>query len=176
MSRKPQSNAVLKTMTEDRQAEIFSRLTVKTDAWPDTSLEAVRKWLADDGIKTSTRALSVFHSWYSLSRRLARNASVAERLKEEIKAGNPGITPEELDFIGQKFFTELAIDEGDSLAWQRAQNVKIKQGALALESRRISLLEKKAAAFDKATGILKNKELTEDQKRQRMLELFGVGA
>ena len=164
MSRKPNSNAVLKTLPDERQATIAQYAR-------DHSLEETVKWLADDGITTSTGALSNFLASQRLEQRLSRNASVAERLKAEIKDGQPGITPEELDFIGQKFFTELAIDEEDSLAWQRAQNVKIKQGALALESRRIALLEKKAAAYDKASEVLKS-TLSPEEQRRRLKEIL----
>ena len=52
--------------------------------------------------------------------------------------------------------------------------VGLRKEKLKLDERHIAMLEKKAAQADSAKGILGNKELTEDQKRQRMLELFGM--
>jgi hypothetical protein len=140
MSRKPQSNAVLKTLPEERQAEIFSRLTTKTATWLDTSYAAVRKWLALDGVKTSETTLGDFHSWYSLSRQLQRNGSTVEQLLRDLKSAKPEMTPDQLDMAGQMFFTALSIDQQDSLGWQRAQNVKIRSGLLKLEREKFEVL------------------------------------
>jgi hypothetical protein len=141
MSRKPQSNAVLKTLPEERQAEIFSRLTTKTTAWPDTSLEAVRGWLADDGVKTSTAALSEFHSWYSLSRQLERNGSVVEMLIEVAKQADPEITPEEIQRFGQAFFSALALQQQDPKGWFLTQQTELKKQSL--EDERAKFTESK---------------------------------
>jgi len=45
---------------------------------------------------------------------------------------------------------------------------------LELDKRRIALLEKKAAQADQAKGILESVELSEEQKANRMRELFGI--
>jgi hypothetical protein len=176
MSRKPQSNAVLKTLPEERQAEIFSRLTTKTAAWPDTSLEAVRKWLADDGLKTSTTALSHFHSWYSLSQQLERNGATVAQLLIDLKTAKPDMTPEQLDVAGQMFFTALSIEQQDSLGWQRAQNVKIRLEQQRFDREKFQFDAAKAALakLPELNAIKRNNSLSADDKlQQARLKLFG---
>ena len=52
--------------------------------------------------------------------------------------------------------------------------VGLRKEKLKLDERHIAMLERKAAQADAAKGILGDKTATEDQKRQRMLELFGM--
>lgn len=50
----------------------------------------------------------------------------------------------------------------------------LEQQKLAIADRRTKLLEKKAEAFDQAQGILGNHELSDEEKKIRMRELFGI--
>jgi hypothetical protein len=154
MSAKPNSQSVLKNLTAERQEEIFQRMTVNTAEWPDTSYRAVRRWLKDDGLVTSEAALSEFYSWYALRQQLKRNESTVETMLADLKKFKPELTAEEMDRAGQLFFTALAIQEKDSLTFSRIRADKRGVRAQELESRKIALLEKKAAAYDRAQAAL----------------------
>ena len=57
---------------------------------------------------------------------------------------------------------------------QEEVKIQLRKDKLKLDERHLAMLEKKAAQADSAKGILADKKLTEDQKRQRMLQLFGM--
>lgn len=61
-------------------------------------------------------------------------------------------------------------------AKQEEVKISLRKQKLGLDERDLKLKERKAAAFDQAKGVMNDKALSEDQKRQRMLELFGIGA
>jgi hypothetical protein len=50
----------------------------------------------------------------------------------------------------------------------------LEQQKLSIAERKLKLLETKAQQADQAKGILENKELSEEQKRLRMREVFGI--
>ena len=167
MSTKPRSDAALKTLPESRQADIAEYLR-------GHSLAETVAWLKEDGCKTSSSSLSEFRSWYFLQETLRENDSTVQSLLADLKSAKPGITPDELDAAGQMFFTALSINQKDSLGWKRAQDVKKNNRLVTALERLLALMEKKAAQADSARGILGDQALTEEQKRQRMLQLFGM--
>src|SRR5687768_3193159 len=124
-TKKPRADSVLKTLPEDRQADIAEYARTHT-------LTETREWLQADGWKTSEAALSLFVSWHSTRPRLAKDASTVTQALQEMKQDDRTLSDEQLDRAGQRFFTALAISEEDSLAWKRAQDVKVKVGLLEL--------------------------------------------
>ena len=120
--------------------------------------------------------LSSFYSWVKLTRKTMEREGKIQHWLECEKLEHPELTEAELFRRGQRKFQLIAIAEEDPDAWTALQQTGFKKEALALDERKMALLEKKAAAFDAARGILEDKETTEEQKRQRMLELFGVSS
>ena len=55
-----------------------------------------------------------------------------------------------------------------------ATNAKFKDRDLSIKERRIVLLEQKAAQFDQAKKTLGDAALTEEQKQQRIRQIFGL--
>ena len=125
-NKKPSSLAVLKNLSPERQAEVWARLTVKTDTWKDTSYAAVRKWLGEDGIKTSDASLSDFFSWYPLQQQFRADEVTTESLLEQIKAEVQGLTEEQLDEIGQRTFSLLAIRRQDLEGFVNVRSARTK--------------------------------------------------
>lgn len=165
-AQKPRSDAVLKTLPEARQAEIIEYLR-------EHSLVETKSWLADAGVKTSVSALSEFFSWYQLQRQLERNNSTAETLVADLARKRPDLTPDQLFAAGQAFFSALAIEQRDALTWKRAQDAATRREALALEGRRIAVLERKAAQADEASKTL-DSDLPPADKMARMRAIFGL--
>lgn len=138
---KPRSDATLKTLPPERQAAIAEYLATH-------SLADTRDWLKADGIKTSVTALSLFGSWYALQQQLTRNESTVETLLAELGKTNPDWSPEQIQQVGQSFFNALTLQQQDPKAWAQVQSIQLKRDQLALDARKVALLEKKAAAFD----------------------------
>jgi hypothetical protein len=168
--RKPNSNAKLKTLPEERQAAIAEYAL-------DKSLAETVKWLREDGLVTSSAAVSEFLSWYRLKEQLAKNETTVSQMLEEIKQNDPSITQSQLEQAGQAFFSALAIEQQDSLTWKRVQDAKLRLGVLKLNRDKFE--------FDAATACLKqlpelkaistNKALSETQKVEQIrLKLFGA--
>jgi hypothetical protein len=126
---KPRSDSKLKTLPEDRQAEIVAYAAAK-------SLAETVQWLRDDGLQTSAAALSEFLSWYQLRQQLKRNESTVETLLEKLQTSRPDWTADQLEKAGQAFFSALAIEQQDSLTWKRIQDSKLKLGILQLNRER----------------------------------------
>lgn len=167
MTRKPRADSVLKTLSPARQERIVDH------ALGHTLAETVA-WLRDDGLKTSSAALSEFLSWYRLRQRLSRNQSVVETLLTDLRRDNPKIDPDELFKIGQSFFSALAIEQQDPDAWARTIRTDQRAQALELEARRVSVLEQKASQADQAAAVTGDTSLTPEQKQQKFREIFGI--
>lgn len=166
MSRKPRSDAVLKTLPPKRQQQIV-------DYALGHSLADTVEWLRADGLKTSNAALSEFCSWYQLRQRLDQMGSTVETLVENLRRRQPGLSPEELFGIGQTLFGALAIQSHDPKTWLGTQRLALKQREIQLDERRIRLLEQKAAQADQAEEVAKS-DLTPEQKAARFKEIFGI--
>lgn len=134
--RKPRSDSALKTLPEERQAEIAALLSSR-------SLADVRGILREQGLETSVASLSEFGSWYrlreSLRRREERVAELVERLKDE----DPSVPAEKLFDLGQSLFAALSIAEEDGKTWVNTQRLALERERLALDSRRVAILEQK---------------------------------
>jgi hypothetical protein len=120
-TKKPRADSKLKTLPEDRQAAIYEF------AMGGKTLAETVKWLADDGLKTSSAALSGFLSWYGLQRQLEQNESTVEQALEDLKKNDPSLSQAQLDKAGNFFFSALAIQEKDSLMWKRTKDAQTKQ-------------------------------------------------
>jgi hypothetical protein len=169
--RKPNSNSVLKTLPAERQADIFERLN--QPAGEGGGYAATVKWLKEDGVTTSKTALSEFFSWYSLSAQLARNASTVETLLEDYVKDNPELPPEKIQAMGQAFFSAMSLAQQDPAAWVQVQRLNLQRAAIALDERRIALLEKKAAQADATEKVLRNTDLTPEERASAIKEIYG---
>lgn len=126
MTRKPRSDAHLKTLPPDRQQDI-------ADYARDHSLQEIKAWLSADGVVTSLGALSEFLSWHSLKSQLSQNESTVESVLAQLKVSRPELTEEELFAAGQAFFSAMAIETRDAKTWKRTQDLKFKRDLMELE-------------------------------------------
>jgi hypothetical protein len=129
METKPRSNAKLKALPEERQAEIYERLQKGT-------LAEVRDWLRDDGIEVSRETLSQFNSWYPLVQEFREDNSTVEALVDRLSEQRPDLTPDQRFAVGQEAFELLAIRRHDEKSWTRLQRLNLLRDAHALNEKR----------------------------------------
>lgn len=145
--KKPRSDSPLKTLPAARQDAI-------ADYARDHSLVETVAWLKADGLQTSKSAVSDFLSWRALQIQLRQNSNTVETLLAELSATNPDWTPDQIQQAGQAFFTALALEKQDPRQWFLNQQLALKREQLNLDSRKLAILEKKAAAYDRAQAAL----------------------
>ncbi len=169
MNPKPRADSKLKTLPAERQAAIAEHAR-------DHTLAETVKWLGDDGLKTSSAALSEFLSWYSLRAQLARNESTVDTLLAGLAKDHPDWDPEKIQTVGQSFFTALALQQQDPKQWFLIQQTQMKREQLALDKNKFEF-DAAAACLKKLPelkAIATNKTLSEDEQiEQARLALFG---
>ena len=124
---KPRSDSPLRSLPDDDQTQVIAWLSQGSQA------NARRQIKAAYGFEPSDAALSGFWSWYHVRRQLARNESTTQALVAELAQENPDLSPEKLQEAGQAFFSALAVEQQDALAWAAAQKIGIARQQLALD-------------------------------------------
>jgi hypothetical protein len=166
--RKPRPDSRLKTLPEERQEQIAE--FAKTH-----SLLEVVAWLKADGFATSQAALSGFLSWYALRDQLKRNESTVESVLEQLKKTNPEMTETQLFAAGQSFFSALAIETQDPLAWKATQSLRLKAAEQALDEKKFQRetceLFLKWWADQQARDVVESKA-TNSEKIERLRQLM----
>ena len=118
---KPRRDAKLKTLPDDRQAQIFEFAR-------DHSLVQTVQWLAERQIKTSISAVSQFLRWYRVKRDLARSESELQRQLVDLVRKDPSAY--HLHNLGQRLFDIDAIMKQDPHAWYRSQMIGFRRRGL----------------------------------------------
>ncbi len=169
-NRKPRADSVLKTLPPARQGAIAEHLR-------DHTLEETRAWLAADGLKTNTDALSQFLSWHSLQGQLRKNESTVETLLANLQQENPDWSPEQIQVAGQSFFTALAMQQQDPKQWYLIQQTALKKEQLSLDrqkfQRETAELFVKWSADAKARDIASSNLSHADKIEQLGQAMFG---
>ncbi len=167
---KARGDAVLKTLPDPLQAELYAR-------YQKQSGPAVVAWLREThGIKSNTASLSNFSHWFPFSRPLEMSAKFAEQFKAALKHDpNLKLNAEELSLAGQIAFEQQALQMQDLEGFVALRKVRLKEAEQSLNARRIVILEKQAALADKAASITGNQELSDEEKAAQMRALFGMG-
>ena len=186
VDRKPRGDSVLKTLPEPRQREIAEHGMAHT-------LAETAAWLAKDGLQVSGYQLSTFLSWWRSQQFFGANDATAQAIRDQIAKEVQGLTDAELDELGQKAFSLLAIREEnlDGFVKVRSAVSTAKFEALKLEIRQAAeerlrekaKLEREKFEFNAAEAALKSvatlkaistSKLSDVEKiKQARLALFG---
>lgn len=164
--RKPRADSALKSLPAAKQAAIFEYMRNHTR-------RETADWLERDGIKITLDVITRFWRWYTAKLLLQENSSTVTRLILEMKKADAELTAAQLEVVGQVFFTALAMKQKDSLSWKRAQDVRAKQKSLALEERRVEILERQEENSEKAGTEDKPAALTPEEKQAEYKRIFG---
>jgi len=167
MARKPRSDSKLKTLAQDLQLELFERVR------GGMSLEDAAVWLADEwDVETNRQSLSEFYHWYSLQHRFSAMNDRAEQIKDLISKVSPDMNLERLEQAGQLLFSMEAVSGENVSDFVKLAQLKLRQDELALDRRRVSLLEQKAAKLDQVEEISKS-TMTPEEKQRAIDEALG---
>lgn len=172
--RKHRADSNLKTLPEDQQAEIISRLEAKGG-----TQKKVAEWLAAEwDVHTSQAALSEFYSWFQMRRRFLSAETVTQDLLKLMKQGKFSMSAEEMERLGNMVFMAQAMKEGDTktfLGFAKLEQgkQKLKQGdrKIDVEDRRVKLLEEKAKAYDQIKEATKGRPSADLTPEERQLVL-----
>jgi len=168
MSRKPRSDAKLKTLPDDVQEQLWDY------AQSHSLLDACRWLLQTHGVRTSAAALSEWWSWYATRRQLQRNSSVVEALLDRLRGEEPQLSEDQLRRLGQQFFALLSIEQRDPRAWAAIQRLELSRRELELERRRLAVLEQRARQAEEAAKAAGDDRLDPDERLRRIKEALGI--
>lgn len=175
MSKKPRSDSKLDALLPEQREQLASWLTVENLSYAKARARVLKEFK----ITTSAAALVSFYSRFAAPWKYAQAKDEADTWANLMDGRFDEATikrAKELAFdsmIGPKPDLKTAKTLlkilGDSA------KVKIAQDKLSLDARKVKLLEEKAARLDTAEGIVKDSDLTEAEKAQRLRSLFGMG-
>lgn len=169
MSRKHRADSNLKTLPEELQEEIITRLNAKGGSY-----KAITEWLrAEMDVPTSIGALSEFYSWRTLRSQVREAESDTQSLQEALSASEFGLSSGQIQELGNLMFITKATKQADAKTFVAMAKLLIQKQKLEVDSRKVALLEQKAAQADAAAGIAKDGTLTKEDKQQRIFEIFG---
>lgn len=145
--KKPRADARLKTLPEERQQAIIEHMGAH-------KLAETRAWLLQDGLETSSAALSLFWDWWHLRKQFNQDAETASTILEELKRELPDLTEAELDDLGQRTFSLLAIRRQDANAFVKVRSARSKA---TLEIEKLKLRERAEVRMQEALGLQRKK-------------------
>jgi len=178
---KPRSDSVLDAMPENQREALEEWLFEENLSYAD----AQKRLLADFGVRCSRSGLCAFYQRTAEKRLLAniqesaRKAnSVVQRFQENPSDNYKAV----LNMVGQIAFEASLKENGldPELLFNFTKLViagkdrELKAQKLALDERRVKLLEEKAAKAEAAEGTLKDTTLTPEEKQARIREIFGL--
>lgn len=167
--KKPRGEAILKNLPDALQERLwqFARRNTgaKTCAW----------LMENHGVKVSEATLSVWFSWYPRSLTLRMAASSASELEATLrKLPELKISAEQATQVAAVSFELQAAQDRDADLFMALQKGKLERARLALDERKVKLLEAKAALADQAKAVTSDAELTDEQKLTRFKQIFGA--
>ena len=177
--RKTRSDARLPHLSEELQERLIGWMM---DGTPYHSILALaRKPVVDGGLgtRTSYAALTAFyqqrvHPLLKLKRRTARH--IALEIADDLKKSPVDWNTSTIEPLQQLAF-EMANTPGvDPRSVKAIYSLILKARDQELESRKIELLEKKAAQADQTAKVLQQPRLTPQEREQKIRrEIFGLG-
>lgn len=169
-SRKPRGDAKLKTLPFDQQEALWEFLRDHTLA---EAVDHARKELQ---VRTSIGAMSIFHTWYGVQRKLRQRAAKVEAMLEAKKRLFPDMSDGELFAEGQRYFSEAALAEDDPETWRRIKLVDLNRAdqALAREKfeRETCELFLKWSRDKRAADLAARTDATHEEKIEALKQMF----
>jgi hypothetical protein len=150
-NKKPRYDAKLKNLPEARQAEIL-------DYAEEHGFVKCVAWLKEDGLSTSKTALSEFRSWYLLQQQFKADESTTDTLLEQLKKEVPDLSDAQIDDLGQRTFSLLALRRQDAdtfLAYRTARSKGL------IETEKLNLRKVAESRMQEALALEKKRYMRE---------------
>jgi hypothetical protein len=183
MAKKPRSDAKLKHLKQEEQEALWELLTTPQVAVSEEAGSPLRPYTLQElqaevplrhGFTVALSTLSEWRAWYGQRLRTQAAMARASQAKLEWLKENPNANPEDLERLGQMVFTSEAVENGDIKAFVALIKANNQKRSLALDERRIKLLEEKAEREEAAQAVTRDEKLTPEEKDARMKEIFGL--
>ena len=170
-TRKARSDSKLDALPEEQRLGLRDGLL---EGW---KYDDALSWLETEcGVRSSLSSLSAFYQRHCAPvlrdrRRLA--ALKAEALGEE--AGKTDWDTASIELLKQVAFEAMGNPDSDPKDVERLFKLLLKARSLDQDERKLELLEAKAKQADEAEAIAGNADLSEEERAQRIKEIFGIG-
>lgn len=146
------SDAKLKTLPEDIQAEMWRMRKTPVDAegrpckpkeGSAMSQEAVLEWLHDTHeVSSSTGAFSEWERWYSLELKFRAADDIALQSMEALKRLDPSISADRVMEHGQLVFSMKAMGEDDAKTFAKMAELSERRAARLQEAKKFDAAQK----------------------------------
>jgi len=148
------SDAKLKTLPEDIQAEMWRMRRTPVDAegrpckpkdGSAMSQEAVLEWLLDThSVSSSTGAFSEWERWYPVEKNFREANETAEQSMEDLRRMNPDISPIKVMEHGQLVFSMKAMKQEDAKTFARFADIFERREARLQDAKKFDASQKSA--------------------------------
>lgn len=162
--RQPDCRSRLMKLSEENQATLIARIA-------EVGLEKTVEELKQTGVTTSISALNRFRHRWNLGKGMQEAHAAGDAVAAKIALESPELTEEELTAIGNRHFNVRALKIHNNREWVATQKLRIADAHLALDNRRVALLEKKA---EKEAAPPAPPVLSLEEQERRMKAIFGI--
>ena len=172
--REIRSDAVLKRLPEQALEDLWRMRNPEEGGEPMT-LEAICVEIPKlYNVSCSMGALSNFYKWLRFKRRMDSGRRITDQVMDQMR-DDPTMTLERMNAAAHYVFTHTTLDEADPKTYIALMKLKLEEDKVKLDSRRIELLERKASLADKAKDVSDDDELSDEEKAQRIKQIFRMG-
>lgn len=132
--KKPRADSPLNRLPQERQDELFEFACVHT-------LAETVAWLREGDVTTCISAVGNWLSAQNLRRQFHRNASAVETLVHTFESASEAKgkkwEPEEIQRVGQAFFSAMAMEQQNPRIWSLTQRLALQKEHLTLEQSKL---------------------------------------
>jgi hypothetical protein len=172
MAAKARSDATLRNLPEDRQAQIAEWCEKANDMGEDGKpipktggLAYAKEQLAADGVNVSLDTLSRFYRSWLDEQTFKRASGRAQEIEQMLVRQFPDATPEKIAAAGQLVFTMEASNAGDSKTFVALEQLRLSQNIAKSEGEiakaKLEIAERKLVQKDRDFGLAREKFVSE---------------
>lgn len=166
--RKKRSDCKMNRLTDEQREGIFAlSQTLSLDA-------LVEKIESEFDFDISRQALSLWLASERLTRKVARQVEIADGIAEAARAANGGKLDAAIDAAVKARALDAIQSADDPEVVSELVKCVLSMRKTDLDSRRLELLEKKAAMADKAEAVVKTPKLSDEERSRRIKEIFHI--
>ena len=166
--RKKRSDCKMNRLTDAQREEIF--MLSRSMSLDELCEEMERRFDFD----VSRNRLSVWLASERLTRKVSRQVEIANGIAEAARAANGGKLDAAIDAVVKARALDAIQNAEDPEVVAELVKCVLSMRKTDHDSRRLALLEKKAALADKAEDVAKNPKLSEEERSRRIKEIFHI--